>query len=144
MGELIIHIDQESGAVIKAAQILDSTVKEILETKIASNPTYLDDLIPTIIIEELERSDPDAAAQWEADKLKINEWLSIDGECISLTVTLPPLGNLFRSAPSLVEELLKIRDEFQRFIPLPVELWEKPGNTVCTINVGGVIHRCVH
>ena len=144
MGELIIRIDQETGAVLKVAQKLDSNVRKILKDKLSIEPEYLDKLISINIRKELERSDPDAARQLEATMSKIKEWLDQGEQCDSITVTLPPLGNLYNSKPFLVKELLEIRDRFERFVPLPLELWQKKGNTVCKMECGGVTHVCVH
>lgn len=105
MGELIVHIDQKSGAVLKVQQKLDREQRETLHGKKCEFSQ-----------EQIERG----------------------------VVDLPALGNLYHGSSEEVLELLKHRDTFQRFVQLPVELWEKDGNTVCTIVIGGVPYRCVH
>lgn len=105
MGELIIHIDQESGAVLKVLQKLDEAQKKTLS------------------------SDPKG---YPAD------------EITSGIIELQPAGSLYHQPPSKILDLKEHRDKFQRIVPFPVELWEIKGNTICTINLGGVIYQCVH
>ena len=105
MGELIIHIDQESGAVLKVEQKLDDAQKEAL----------------------------------------LNDQKTFSREQIDQgIVPLRPIGNLYHGSPSKRLRLKEHRDGFQRIMTLPVELWEKKGNTICSINCGGVIYRCYH
>ena len=105
MGELIIHIDQKSGAVLRVEQKLDDAQKEAL---LSDQKTFSREQIDHGI------------------------------------VTLRPRGNLYHGSPSKILRLKEHRDGFQRIVALPVELWEKEGNTICSINCGGVIYRCFH
>lgn len=133
MGELIIHIDQESGAVTKVEQKLDANDKDVLSEKQKMDVSFS----MATAIGESERQ---TMAGLQAAERKISEWLcSYEENCI---VTLPPVGNLYQSSPKIVNVILKHRDTFHRHIPLPVELWEKKGRSVCSIIIGGVLHVC--
>lgn len=105
MGELIIHIDQTSGKVLKVQQKLDSNQQESL-LKDQQGCTK----------EEIEKG----------------------------IVTLSPMGNIYWDNSEEIIEIKKHRDTFDRIVSLPVELWEKKDNTVCTIVIGGVAHKCYH
>lgn len=124
MGELIIHIDQETGAVLKVRQKLDDKQKKVLE----KSP------------KEFIRLQKETGLITEEQEQEIQN--RIEEQIESGVVTLPPLGNLYHGDPKVVRKLLEHRDTFQRIVNLPVELWQKKGNTICTIIVGGVPRKC--
>ncbi len=59
-------------------------------------------------------------------------------------IDLEPAGDLYADNREKALELREWRDTFDRFIPLPLELWEKKGNTICTIIIGGRVYKCQH
>lgn len=135
MGELIIHIDQASGAVLKVAQKFDHKDKKVFLEKQKKDVSFG----IASMIDELKQQ---TVADLQAVEGKIKEWLhSHEEDCI---VTLPPIGNLYRDDTKIVNAILKHRDTFHRFIPLPVELWEKKGQSVCSMVCGGVLTVCIH
>ena len=135
MGELIIHIDQESGAVVKVEQKLYSKEKKALQEK-------QDKAMPVSLANIIDVVKQHIVAEFQATERKISEWLcSKEEEC---TMTLHPMGNLYLDDPQTVNAILKHRDTFDRFIPLPVELWEVRNNTVCSMICGGALYVCNH
>lgn len=135
MGELIIHIDQESGAVVKVEQKLDAKVKKALLEK-------QDKDIPLGLANIIDATKQHIVAKCQTAERIISEWLcSKEEECV---VTLDPIGNLYLDDPKTVNALLMHRDTFHRFIPLPVELWEIRNNTVCSMICGGALYVCYH
>lgn len=57
---------------------------------------------------------------------------------------IPAVGNLFSEDPKKTYGYRKAQDEFEemperRLIKIPLELWEKKGNTICKIKIGGTV-----
>jgi len=142
MGELIIHIDQETGAILRVEQKLDAKHKKVFsekpEKEVSFNMLRLTDQMGYQRVEKL-RERVEKLRELEQE---ISKWCRTDEP--ERIVTLEPIGNLFHDDPKVVRALLEHRDTFQRFVPLPVELWERRQNTVCSINCAGVIFECYH
>jgi hypothetical protein len=140
MGELIIHIDQDSGAVTKVVQTFKD--KEAIMQNFDCGQYEEENEILLKISNVLKELDPE---RYKRNKLvyeEIKEWLKSNDELLSLK--LPPLGDIYNDHPAIVRLLKAWRDRFDRIIPVPVELWEIADNTVCTVRVGGTIRRCIH
>ncbi len=139
MGELIIHIDQESGAVVHVYQKLfyDDKIALRNKTEDEEEKQLLKD-----ILAELRESNPTAADENERVDEEIQQWLELKDDTI--TVELPIIGDLYNSSRRLVRLLKKFRDKFDRIVSVPVEIWEKSGNTVCSAKIGGSLRRCRH
>jgi hypothetical protein len=142
MGEVFIHIDQETGAILRVEQKLDAKHRKVFSEKtkgeVSFNMLRLADQMGYERVEKL---------RGRAEKLRvleqeISEWCRTDEP--ERIVTLEPIGNLFHDDPKVVSALLEHRDTFQRFIPMLIELWEKPEESVCSINCSGVIFECYH
>ena len=142
MGELIIRIDQATGAVLQVEQKLNSNDKEVLSKKIGKEPLFnMLRMADQKDYQRVERLSEKLEKLREIEKV-ILHWCRSDER--ELVIPLVVLGNLYHSDPKVVRKLLEHRDTFKRFIPLPIELWERPGNTVCTMNCAGVIIECCH
>jgi hypothetical protein len=139
MGELIIHIDQHSGAVLKVEQTLTKEDKEALLKKEENKE---ETFILSKIKKTLEDLYPERAKKNKEVDQKFVTWLESTDE--SFTVELPPLGDPYNDDPELVKWLKAHKYTFDRIVTLPVELWERKGNTICTVNIGGVARRCRH
>jgi hypothetical protein len=126
MGELIIHIDQATGSVLKVQQKLDDKQKEML----ANSPDeFVEQQKETNLITEEQEQEIQSCIQEQ-----------IEGG----VVTLPPLGNIDHGDDEEVGKLLKHRDRFEKIENFPLELWKLRGRTICSINVGGIIRKCYH
>lgn len=142
MGELIIHIDQETGTVLRVEQKLDAKDKRIFSEKSRNEVSFnMLRLAEQVHYQRVEKLQKRVQRLRDIEK-EISQWCCTkDPEYI---VTLEPLGNLFHDDPEVVKAILEHRDTFQRFVSLPVELWEKRGNTVCTVDCAGVPYECYH
>ena len=126
MGELIIHIDQATGEVLKVQQKLDDKQKEML----AKSP------------EEFVKRQKETDLVTEEQEQEIQS--CIQEQIKNGVVTLPPLGNIDQGDDEEVGKLLKHKDRFEEFVNFPVELWKLRSRTICSIKIHGVIHRCYH
>jgi hypothetical protein len=142
MGELIIHIDQETGAILRVEQKLDKKHRKVFleksEDEVSFNMLKLATKPGYERVEKLRRR----AEKLRVLEQEISEWCRTDEP--ERIVTLEPIGNLFHDDPKVVRALLEHRDTFKRFVPMLIELWEKPGKSVCSMSCSGVIFECYH
>jgi|GEM_PF-6083070 len=59
-------------------------------------------------------------------------------------IPIEPEGNIYTDNEDKILHIKELRDEHHRHFSVPLELWEKKGNTICCIMVGGNIYyyRC--